>query len=65
MCRDGDFVQMTPLAPHNVPIPPILPLRAVRFALIRAIPKAERATCWLDCATRVARRAVCLAVCLG
>jgi hypothetical protein len=56
-CRDGDFVQMTPLAPHNVPVLPILPFRAGRLALIRAIPKAERAICWPAYAIRVAPKA--------
>jgi hypothetical protein len=54
-CRDGDFVQMTPLALHNVPI---LPFRAVRLDPIHAIPKAERAICCPAYATRVAFKAI-------
>jgi hypothetical protein len=61
VCRDGDFVRMIPLAPRDAPIPQFLPLRVAHLALIHAIHREERATCWLAYATRAVSRAACLA----
>ena len=61
MCRDGDFVRMIPLAPRDAPIPQFLPLHVARLALIHAIRRGERATCWLAYATRAVSRAACRA----
>ena len=61
MCRDGDFVRMIPLAPRDAPILQFLPLHVARLALIHAIRRGERATCWLAYATRAVSRAACRA----
>ena len=61
VCRDGDFVRMIPLAPRDAPIPQFLPLHVARLALIHAIRRGERATCWLAYATRAVSRAACRA----
>jgi hypothetical protein len=63
VCRDGDFVRMIPLAPRDAPILQFLPLRVARPAQIHAIRREERATCWLDCATRAVSRVACPARC--
>jgi len=65
VCRDGDFVRMIPLAPRDAPIPQFLPLHVARLALIHAIRRGERATCWLACATRAAPMVACPARCLA
>jgi hypothetical protein len=59
-CRDGDFVRMIPLAPRDTPILQLPPLRVARLALIRAIPREEKAICWRAYATRAVFRAACL-----
>ena len=58
-CRDGDFVRMIPLAHRDAKILQFPPFRVARLALIRAIRREERATCWLAYATRAVSRAAC------
>jgi hypothetical protein len=64
-CRDGDFVRMIPLAHRDAKILQFPPFRVARLALIRAIRREERATCWLACATRAAPMVACPARCLA
>ena len=56
---------MIPLAPRDAPIPQFLPLRVAHLALIRAIRREGKATCWRAYAIHVASRAACLGRCLG
>jgi hypothetical protein len=56
---------MIPLAPRDAPILQLPPLHVARLALIHAIRREERATCWLDYAIRVVSRVAYLARCLA